>query len=90
MQRPARARPQPGLAAGIAAQKDLRRRTVQAMRQYPAQACMRGRIAMAQGATGQAVAACPLLRVQQSAGTVEGAAVESEIKVPDLHGDILA
>jgi hypothetical protein len=51
---------------------------------------MRGRIAMPQGAAGQAVAACPLLRVQQGAGTVEGAAVESEIKVPDLHGDILA
>lgn len=82
--------PQPRLAAGLAGQQDLRRGAAKAMRQHPAQPGMRGRIAMSQGTAGQAVAAGPLLRVQQGAGMVEGAAVQSEIKVPDLHGHILA
>ena len=90
MQGPTGSGPEAGLAAWIPGQKDLRWWAVQAMPQHPAQPSMRGRIAMPQGAAGQAVAACPLLRVQQGAGMVEGAAVESEIKVPDLHGDILA
>ena len=90
MQGPTRSRPEAGLAAWIPGQKDLRWWAVQAMPQHPAQPCMRGRIAMPQGAAGQVVAACPLMWVQQGAGAVEGAAVESEIKVPDLHGDILA